>query len=449
MKFKSICLALLLLVSMSGFSDLVPMNDSALSKSTGQSLILIEETSHVQDQGTSSTADDLTYDFNRITMGLKIEINATIDEIKLGTYNRGAGVNCTGNGSFCDNTSGTYRAWNCSVSQCGGLKKDPAYNKSTLAVSPLIYGSLFDDAGVGYSAFNVAMGALGLNSAGPYAENVLFDSANGRKLFPSTFNYSPGSDLALHDVTLGRIVDSGAGTVQTIEDFVFEDPYFEFAYNEDHEIVGLRTGFGIADGVQGNAIDVFSGFVKPVVPATAEVQVIFTGQGTFTFAPYLGGVRTPGYIDPDPTKSELVGTCAPSGLLGGTVCAEVDEIGKVAHASPQAQLFPLQSLTLKQSPAFWLSIQSEEVDYPDQVVKRINVDTGEEEEVVYNYETAKAGVWFNLGALEVHADGGKVDIANIAQYTGLSVKTTQPLHPDNYFNTNPNNNKYPQTNNYY
>jgi hypothetical protein len=49
----------------------------------------------------------------------------------------------------------------------------------------------------------------------------------------------------------------------------------------------------------------------------------------------------------------------------------------------------------------------------------------------------------------VHADGGKVDISNIAQYTGLSVKTTQPLHPDNYFNANSNNGKYPQGNNYY
>lgn len=442
MKFKFIYSALLSLISMSGFSDLVPMNDNALSESTGQSLVVIEETNHTQ-------ADGGVYDFNRITVGLKIEINATIDQIKLGTYDRGAGVNCTGNGSFCDNTSGTYRAWNCSVSQCGGITNDPAYNKNTLAVSPLIYGSLFDDAGVGYSAFNVAMGALGFNSAGPYAENVLFDSSNGRKLFPSTFNFSPGSDLALHDVTLGRIIDNGDGSVQTIEDFVFEDPYVEFAYNADNKIVGLRTGFGIADGVQGNAIDVFSGFVKPVVTATAEVQVLLTGQGTFTFAPYLGGVRTPGYIDPDPAKSELVGTCAESGALGGLVCAEVDEIGKVAHASPQAQLFPLQSLTLKESPAFWLSIQSEEIDYPDQVIMRKNVDTGAMEEVTYNYEAAKAGVWFNLGALEVHADGGKVDIANIAQYTGLSVNTTQPLHPDNYFNTNSNNGKYPQGNNYY
>lgn len=441
MKFSYIYPVLLLLVSMSGFSELVPMNDNALSQSTGQSLVLIEETNHTQ-------ADGSVYDFNRITMGLKIEMNATIDEIKLGTYHRADGKgSCGDKGFFCDNPSSgdTYSAWNCSVSQCGGITNDGGY--TTLAVSPLIYGSLFDNAGVSYSSFNVALGALGLNNAGPYAENVVFDSSNGKKLFPSGFNYTQGTDLALHDVTLGRIIDNG-GT-QTIEDFVFEDPYFEFAYNATGEIVGLRTGFGIADGVQGNAIDVFSGFVKPVVTATAEVEVLFlTGQGTFTFAPYLGGVRTPGYINPDPSKSELVGSCSPSGALGGTVCAEVDEIGKVAHASPQAQLFPLQSLTLKQSPAFWLSIQSEEVDYPDQVVMREN-SSGVMEEVTYNYEAAKAGVWFNLGALEVHADGGKVDISNIAQYTGLSVKTTQPLHPDNYFNANSNNGKYPQGNNYY
>jgi hypothetical protein len=439
MKFRCIYLVLLLLVSMSGFSDLVPMTDVALSESTGQSLVLIEESSHTQTNGD-------VYDFNRITLGLEIEINATIDELSLGTYYRADGQDCSANGYFCDNTTDTtYNTWNCSVSECGGITAD-ADGYNTLSVSPLIYGDLFDHAGISYNSFSVGTGAIGLGD-GAYAENVEYDSTDGLTLFPSGFNYTQDTDLVIRDMTLGLITDNGDGT-QTIEDFVFEDPYFEFAYNTTGEIVGLRTGFGSADGVQGNAIDVFSGFVKPVVTVTADVEVVFTGSGTFTFAPYLGGVRTPGYIDPDDTKSELVGGCSESGTLGGTVCDSVDTIEEVAEASPQSQLFPLQALVLDESPTFWLSIQSEDVDYPDQVVMRENSD-GVMEEVTYGYETAKSGVWFNLGALEVYADGTSIDILDIADYTGFAVSTDEPLHPDNYFSANTTSAKYPQVNNDY
>ena len=446
MKINYVYSVLLLLVSMSSFSELVPMTDNALSQSTGQSLVLIEEAIHIQPGGD-------VYEFNRITMGLKIELNATIKEVSLGTYYRENGQgSCGDSGYFCDNpgTTDTYNAWNCTVNECGGIESD-ANGFNTLSASPLIYSDLFDSAGVGYNRFNVTMGALGLGD-GPYVDNVEFDSVNGRKLFPSDFNYTPGTDLALRDVTLGRIIDNDDGT-QTIEDFTFEDPFVEFAYSQAGEIVGLRTGFGIADGVQGNAIDVFSGFVQPIVTATIETSF---GGAVFSFAPYLGGVRTPGYIDP--AKSQLVGECEGSFL----VCPSVDTIEEVADASPQAQLFPLQALVLDKSPTMWLSLQSEEVDYPDQVVMRENSD-GVMEEVTYNYETAKAGVWFNLGALSIKVDGGVAmvpghdlnpdpDVENIidfGSYTGLAVSTSKPLHPDNYFTANPNGTKYPQINNYY
>ncbi|MEH6465925.1 MAG: hypothetical protein V7771_18760 [Shewanella psychromarinicola] len=441
MKISFVYSILLLLVSLSSFSDLVPMTENDLSKSTGQSLVLIEEAIHTQPGGRGD------YEFNRITLGLKIELNATIDEINLGTYYRGGGQNCSADGYFCDNNPTTYSKWNCSVKECGGRELG-ADGFNTLSVSPLIYGALFDSAGVDYNLLNVTFGALGLGD-GAYVDNAEFDSTDGNAIFPSGFNYTPGTDLSLRDVTLGRIKEVNGQEV--IEDFVFEDPFVEFAYNTTGEIVGLRTGFGIADGVQGNAINVFSGFVQPIVTASIQTSV---GGAVFSFAPYLGGVRTPGYIDPN--KSTLVGGCDGNFLL----CPSVDTIGEVAHASPQAQLFPLQALVLDESPTMWLSLQSEDVDYPNEVVSRNG------EEITYNYETAKAGVWFNLGALSIQIDGGAILVpgddlnGNVSEtnyidfgsYTGLAVSTNQPLHPDNYFSLNTVNDaasKYPQLNNYY
>lgn len=427
MKYRALLLILFSTVSASSLSELIALDDEALSLSTGQALVKIEEESHTQ-------ANGQVYDFNKITMGLKMELNANIDRISLGRYNRGNGVNCDSHGAFCDNSSGTYKAWNCSVATCGGVRNDGSGNDS-LSVSPLIYGDLYAKAGIDYNILALTLDVLAKNH---YSYSHKFDSSNGEKIFKSGFNYTQDTDLALHDVTLGRIKDNADGT-QTLENFVFEKPFFEFAYNQTGKIVGLRTGFGTADGVQGNAIDVFSGFVQPVVTANVRTAV---GAVDFSFAPYLGGVRTPGYIHP--TKTEIVRGCSGNFL----VCPSVETPAKIAEASPQAQLFPLQALELKKSPTMWLSLQSEDVNYPDKVIKRIN-SSGVEEEVRYKYETAKAGVWFNLGALSVHADGSKVNITNIAEYTGLAVNTNKPLHPDNYFNAHPNNNKYPQSYNYY
>lgn len=442
MKINYVYSTFLLLISTSGFSDLVPMTEDDLSKLTGQALVLIEETTHTQ-------PDNDIYEFNRINIGLKIELNATIDEIRLGTYYRGGGKSCSEDNYFCANPnalSDPYNKWNCSVAECGGITKN-AKGYNTLSVSPLIYGALFDAENVNYTLFNVTLGALSEDLYdGAFTDNAVFDSEDGNAIFPSGFNYTQGTDLSLRDVTLGRVEEVNGQEI--LEDFVFEDPFVEFAYNPAGEIVGLRTGFGVADGVQGNAIDVFSGFVQPIVSASIETLV---GGASFSFAPYLGGVRTPGYIDPN--KSQLVGGCDGNFLL----CPSVDTIEEVAHASPQAQLFPLQALVLDESPTMWLSLQSEDVDYPDEVVSRNG------EEVTYNYETAKAGVWFNLGALSIQIDGGTVlvpgdnnpstgSLLDFAAYTGLAVSTTQPLHPDNYFSLNTVNaaaDKYPQDNNYF
>jgi hypothetical protein len=414
----------LMVVFGSSSAELTALSDDDLSNLTGQALFKIEE-----NQSTIVGQENMS--FTRMTLGLKVEINATIDEISLGNYYRQPGNTCTGGGRFCNNTEvdNKYNAWNCSVSTCGGIG---SYNgNNPFSASAVVYGELLQLTGAEKTA--AAWGAI---TGDHYASSKPFTDSN---IFPSGFERTEGSDLKLRDVTLGRVIENADGT-QTLEDFIMEKPFIEFAYDNStgiKKVSGLRIGLGTSTGTQGNAIDVLSGFVQPVVTASAEVEFIgIPGRGDFTFAPYLGGVRTPGYIDPGKT---IAGGCSPSGLLGGTVCDKVSTGADIAESSPQAQLFPLQGLVMKKSDTVWISIQSKDVKYePDN-----------KNGFTYNYETAKAGVWFNLGALSVYEGTRKLGINELTAATGVTANTTQPLHPDNYFTANPNNVKYPQSNNYY
>lgn len=414
----------LLTLSFSSVAELTALSDDDLGKLTGQALLKINETA-----STIAGQEDMT--FTRLTLGLKIEINSTIDEISLGNYYRQPGNSCTEGGRFCSNTlaSDDYNAWNCSVETCGGIG---TYNgNNPFSASAIVYGDL-----LGLTGAEKAAAAWGSITGDHYASSKPFTDSS---IFPSGFERTEGSDLKLRDVTLGRVIENADGS-QTLEDFIMEKPFIEFAYDESSgvkQISGLRIGLGTSTGTQGNAIDVLSGFVQPVVTARASAELAFlTGTGDFTFAPYLGGVRTPGYIDPNKT---IAGGCTPSGLLGGTICDKVETGALIFESSPQAQLFPLQGLVMEESDNVWLSIQSKDINYEP--------DT--KEGLTYNYETAKAGVWFNLGALSIYEGGRKLGINELTAATGVTANTTQPKHPDNYFAANPNNTKYPQANNYY
>ena len=415
---------LFMVLAWSSSAELRLLSDEDLGKLTGQALLKIEEQS-----STFVGQEDMS--FTRLTLGLKIEINSTIDEISLGNYYRQPGNTCTEGGRFCSNTlaSDDYNAWNCSVSTCGGI--GTYNNNNPFSASAIVYGDL-----LGLTGGEKAAAAWGSITGDHYASSKPFTDGS---IFPSGFERTTGSDLKLRDVTLGRVIEHADG-LQTLEDFIMEKPFIEFAYDESSgikQISGLRIGLGTSTGTQGNAIDVLSGFVQPVVTARAEAELAFlTGTGDFTFAPYLGGVRTPGYIDPNKT---IAGGCSPNGILGGTICDKVATGALIFESSPQAQLFPLQGLVMNKSDNVWISIQSKDINYePDS-----------KNGLTYNYETAKAGVWFNLGALSIYEGSRKLGIDELSAATGVTANTTQPKHPDNYFALHPNNAKYPQANNYY
>lgn len=425
-KFWSyILMALILSVPVS--ADLTSLSDDALSDEalgqvTGQALFKIEEYN-------SSTQNDIS--FTRMTLGLKIEMNVNIDEIAVGTYYRQPGNTCDGTfeGRFCLNTAGAFTNWNCTESTCGGITND--HGNNPFSASAVVYGKLLN-----LTSAELQAATWGSITGDHYASSRPFTDST---IFPSGFERTEGTDIKLRHVSFGRVIENPDGT-ETIEDFVIEKPYVEFVHDDSsgiRKIAGLRVGFGNSNGTQGQAIDVISGFIQPVISATASATLIgLKGSGDFTFAPYLGGVRTAGYIHPTKT---IAGACSPSGPIGGIVCGKVESAELIAEASPQAQLFPLQNLVLKNSPNVWLSLQSKDINYEDD----------EKGPYTYKYETAKAGAWFNLGALAIYEGNRKLGITELTAATGVTGNTNQPKHPDNYFSAHPNSNKFPQSNNYY
>lgn len=445
-------------------ADLSPLSDDEMSTHTGQALLKIDETAPLAGQADIS--------FTRLTLGLKIEVNQTIDELVIGRYHRDPGTSCHERGRFCDNTGQPFKKWNCSASECGGFTKDifpDGQERNPFSASAVVYGDILnlsvgDQLGAVFGALLPGQGEGAYNGGKPFTD---------ASIFPSGFEHTTDTDIRLRDVSLGRVVhvdENGQrdinGSFRKLEPFVIERPFVEFAYDNSNpdvrKIAGLRIGFGSATGSQGNAIDVLTGFVKPVVTARAKVLgglgELLGLVGEFNFAPYLGGVRTPGYIDAEKSHA---GLCEGSGII----CDKVGTGTDIAHASPQAQLFPLQNVALNDSPSFWFSFQSQAVQYASD---KVNKDTGEYEIV---YEEAQPGAWINLGALGLNrkdsngvyqpldfnakktVDGNEVplhDLNLLSQISGFTANTQQPKHPDNYFGANAaNNSKYPQSNNYY
>ena len=451
---QALIVFLSLFFSLQSTADLTSLSDHALSDEAlgeviGQALFKIEE-------DTVPNAEGIT--FSKLTLGLEIAMNVNIDELSVGRYYRQGGNTCMAgqHGRFCANTSASdlYNAWNCLEDKCGGID---AYdgNPSPFSASALVYGDLIGLTGT--NKFNAALASI---TGDHYNQSVPFTNSS---IFPSGFERTSDTDIRIRDMTFGRVIENPDGT-ETLEDFIIQKPFIQFAHDDSggvRKIAGLRIGFGSSSGVQGQAIDTVTGFIRPVVDVEVDGGG-FLGVAKFTFAPYLGGVRTAGFIDPDPTKT-LVGPC--SGSLFGLICGSVSDAAGIAEASPQAQLFPLQNLVLDDSPVVWLSVQSKDVNYPSDIidVRQDKSDSNSAtDSVKFDYETAKAGFWFNLGALNLTKNGSPVlenisgkttytdaSLAEFARISGIQGKTTKPLHPDNYFSLHPNNAKYPNSNNYY
>ena len=491
------------LLVFSAYAKLEPMDDDALAQQQGQALFKLTETpdSETVQNGIS---------FTKVEFGLKLELNANVEELILGRYHRNPGngnytgssaVNgCHDGGRFCDNDTGAaFSQWNCSVAQCGGIDKHGVpgndVNANPFSASALVYGDFF-----GYS--EITKGQAAQSSAGiltsqtAYRHSVPFTNTN---VFPSQFEITRGADARLRDVSLGRVVNTDSDgflyrskrdpasrylsntdfsalninentielipeaqrTYRKLEPFVLEKPYVEFAYDDSsgaREIAGLRIGYGSATGIQGNAIDVLSGFVQPVINArlTGRVVLILSGSADYEFSPYLGGVRTPGYLDP---RKSLPGYCNGGGILGNRFCEQTSTGDTLAHTSPQAQLFPLQQVRLNKSPSFWFSLQDRPINYSNDKSLVNDYDVQEIE-----YEQAQPGLWVNLGAYKlIRSDGTAVPFSTTVRNTtgndlplnllreasGFQANVLEPAHPDNYFSAHPSASKYPQQNNYY
>lgn len=435
-------------VTLQSSADLTSLSDNALSDQalgeiSGQALFKIEEQA-------VPNADGIT--FTKMTLGLEIAMNVIIEELSIGRYHREGGSDCSTfedmGGRFCTNTSGVFKNWQCTESDCGGFGEfnlDEG-DHDTFQASALVYGNLNNLSG--NDKFNAAINSI---LGDHYDQSIPFKNST---IFPSGFEQTTDTDIRLRHLTFGYIDEDQDTGIQEIKDFIIQKPFIQFAHDDSggvRKIAGLRIGFGSSDGIQGQAIDVISGFVRPVIDVNIDAGAL-VGTAKFTFAPFLGGVRTPGYIDPDPLKT-LVSPCIGTGLT--LACGSVENAGEVAIASPQGQLFPLQNIVLSDSPTVWISMQSKDVLYPSDT-KDVNGDT-----IKYEYETAKAGFWFNLGALNITKNGNSVleiaegtnytpeSLLEFTQLTGISGDTSKPLHPDNYFAGNPDSSKFPQINNNY
>ncbi|HCM04431.1 MAG TPA: hypothetical protein DIC30_00295 [Oceanospirillales bacterium] len=449
---QAVSVLLFLSVSLQSSADLTALSDNALSDEalgqvTGQALFKIEEDTVPNSEGIT---------FTKLTLGLEIAMNVNIDELNVGRYYRQGGNTCMAGqkGRFCDNTLATdpFNSWNCTENKCGGI--DNYDGNNPLSASALVYGDLIGLSG----AEKLGAALASVINDDHYANSAPFTRSD---IFPSGFERTSDTDIRLRDMSFGRVIENQDGT-QTLEDFIIQKPFIQFAHEDVtvgsetvRKIAGLRLGFGSSTGVQGQVIDAVSGFVRPVIDVSVDAGNL-VGQAEFTFAPYLGGVRTVGFIDTDPNKT-LVSPCSGSGI----VCGSVEDAAKVSEASPQAQLFPMQNLVLDDSPAVWLSVQSKDVSYPSDT-QEVDNGAGGTDSIKFDYETAKAGFWFNLGALGLSKNGTNVlqQVDGSSNYTsaslqefnvlsGIQGKTAKPLHPDNYFSAHPNNTKYPQVNNYY
>lgn len=168
---------------------------------------------------------------------------------------------------------------------------------------------------------------------------------------------STGGNDTMQDI---RITNLSLGTISgsTVTDFIFQDPYIEFAFEgtgASRKLVGLRQGFLRSNGTMGNRIDVLSGAIAPNI--NANILGIVTNVGRIPFI----GTRNKGYIDPvmEPGLTGVLGKGGP-------------------------QLMGVGTVTLSDSRDFFLSVQNKRVDYPA-LAPNVGAST-----------TAQPGFWLNM-----------------------------------------------------
>lgn len=403
------------------------INDDQLSTVTGQAFYRLEDSVSTQKINPNLTdgilSNEYQMDFTKLTLGLKFEQNINISAIRLGKFYRpdagdarlgisnnqqDVAVLALGGGAVAEHLGRNFtydylNRWNCSVAKCGGLD-------GTTHVAGLMYNTLFSDLGVtGDKEFDTFQSG--------------FDPEGIRSDY----------DVILRDVTLGYVNDNTG----EIFDMIAEKPYIEMAYrtfspgdaghpggtNEDvRTIQGFRFGFENQNGIMGNAIEVFSGFIKPSATINAKLNIPIFGEvslANISVTPNISGVRTLGYIHPNSTTDydpnagcTGIACTALAGILG----VDLSSIGGLAKTAFEGQAFPLQNIKLDNSSAFWLGLQKTPIRYP-------GAPAGVAEDRALG--VALPGFWINMGGDD-----------------SLVVSNQRPHHPDNYFLGNPLNLRY-------
>lgn len=88
-----------------------------------------------------------------------------------------------------------------------------------------------------------------------------------------------GADIRIRDFALGSVNDNG-----TINPFKIQDPFLEVAFDRSggaQNVVGVRFGFGGAEGQLSGAIDSLTGNIEVVVEGTAAPIRREAGKGFF------------------------------------------------------------------------------------------------------------------------------------------------------------------------
>ena len=285
------------------------LNDEELSETSGQAAIALNEFNDVpQNDGT-------TLDFTRLTIGGVLEMNANIERVTLGRYDRealGPEWSCT------DNNGGG----------CGGNPRD------------FVTGEAYPAGGSGTSFRNL----------------------------PGGTHYTEDVDAQLRNLSMGQVLTAEDGTEYLVP-MVAEDPYIEFAWQEINgkkELVGLRIGQKNTIGVMGNTIDVISGNVEPLV-SILPVEGIGQSFGVAGSALLnLSGTRTPGYVD---GNAQLVGTLE-KGLFGANPDPDgegplesifIDELNN----QTVAQLRPNELIMIDNANDYFIGIGGRTITYPE------------------------------------------------------------------------------------
>lgn len=219
---KTMCKSTVIMVcaflfSVSASAALKEMDDQDLSDVTGQAIIEVvtlkdpgnlsnpNGQNNGQNGSNGTTNNDIPIKFVRIRTGAKIEINANIDKVILGEYAR----------------NDRYTSYSTNFSP--GKTSDANKFKGNYR-NPLFYG------GDKNKAVNCGTGGSNPDCFVPGAD----------------IGVTTGADVIIENLSLG-VIENG-----TIVPMVMEDPYIEFAFDQNDNIIAMRTGVENQNGHLGN-----------------------------------------------------------------------------------------------------------------------------------------------------------------------------------------------------